>query len=90
MCSYLRGHKHVLELAYSKHSVFKKMRLHEATQTDSDCFKEQSCTYVVGIRPLVPTAEFCASLIVIDNSTIFGLLQLGTLHGNQCFSPAPG
>ena len=49
MCNYLRGHKHFLELAYSKHSVFKQMRLHEATQTDSGCFK-------VEIQTLVPTS----------------------------------
>ena len=29
----------------------------------------------------MPTGEFCASLT--DNSTTFGILELGTLHGNQ-------
>ena len=49
ICNYLRGHKHFLELTYSKHSVFKQMRLHEAKQTDSGCFK-------VEIQTLVPTS----------------------------------
>ena len=49
---------------------------------------EQCCTYLVEILPLTPTAEFCAS--PTDNSTIFGILVLGPIHGNQHFSPVPG
>ena len=50
--------------------------------------KEQSCIYIVEIQLFVPTAELCASLM--DKSTTFGMLELGTLHGNQNFSPVPG
>lgn len=49
--------------------------------SDSDFFffffKEQPCTYVVEILPLVPTAKFCTS--PVDNSTTFVILKLGTL-----------
>ena len=50
--------------------------------------KEQSCTYLVKILLLAPTAEFCASLV--DNGITFSILKLGTLHGSQHFSPVPG
>ena len=50
--------------------------------------EEQSCTCVVEIQPLVPMAEFCACLM--DTSTTFGILKLGTLHSNQHFSLVPG
>ena len=43
-------------------------------------FKEQSCSYLLELLLLMPTAEFCAS--PRDNSTAFGTLELGTLHGS--------
>ena len=46
-------------------------------------FQEQSCTRVVKILPLVPTAEVCAN-------TTFGILELGIPHFSQHFSPLPG
>ena len=40
-------------------------------------FKEQSCTYLVKILTLAPTAEFCAGTMY--DSTIFGILELGLI-----------
>ena len=66
---------------------------HDATHTDSvfllcACvFKEQSCTYLAEILPHMPTAN---SVQAPHNSTNFGILMLGLLHGNQHFSPVPG
>ena len=51
-------------------------------------FKEQSCSDLTEILPLVPTATFFAYLM--DNSATFGTLMLGTLHGNHHFSPVLG
>ena len=45
--------------------------------------KDQSCTYLVKILPPTLAAEFCASLM--DYSTTFGILKLGTLHGQSTF-----
>ena len=62
---------------------------HDTTCTDTifSLFfsSELSHTYlpVAEILPLTPTAELCASLM--DNSTTFGILELGALHGNQHF-----
>ena len=61
---------------------------HNTKHTDSNFFKEVSCTYLVEILPIVPAAELCASLV--DNSTTFGIPELATLHGNQRFSLVPG
>ena len=58
------------------------------TLTVIEFFKEKSCTYPVKILLLVPIADFCAKLM--DNSTAFGIIKLGTLHGNQHFSLVPG
>ena len=44
-------------------------------------FFKQSCTYLVRLLPLTSTAEFCASLM--NDSISFGILELGTVHGNQ-------
>ena len=86
-------------LAYSKWSVLiEKMHTTELDTSHTDSrlkkekekkrFKEQSCTYLVKILPLVPAAEFC--VCPVDNSTTFSILKLGTLHGNQHFSLVPG
>ena len=48
-------------------------------------FKEQSCAYLVELLPLMPAAEFCASLT--NNSTTFSIFKFGTFHGNQHFHP---
>ena len=55
--------------------------------SDSDFFQEHSCTCLLDILPLAPTAAFCASLT--DNSTNSGILQLGTPPGDQHFSLLP-
>ena len=51
-------------------------------------FHKQSCTYLVEILPITPTAQFCA--ITIANRTTLGILLLGTVNGTQYFSPVPG
>ena len=50
-------------------------------------FQEHSCTCLLEILPLAPTAAFCASLP--DNSTTFGILKLGTPPDDQHFSLMP-
>ena len=47
--------------------------------------KKQSCTYLAEILSLMPTVELYASLT--GNYTTFGIYELGTLNGNQYFSP---
>lgn len=47
--------------------------------------REQSCTYLAEILSLMPNVEFCASLT--GSYTTFGIYELGTLNGNQYFSP---
>ena len=55
----------------------------KARHTDSDFFKEQSCTCVFEILPF----KFCASLT--DNSTTFGILELGpSMASKKCFTGA--
>ena len=49
-------------------------------------FKEQSCAYLVELLPLMPAAEFCASLT--NNSTTFSIFKFGTFHSNQHFHHA--
>ena len=79
ICNYLRGHKHFLELTYSKHSVFKQMRLHEAKQTDT----------VIAVVLKLKFRLLCLLLSNckpdLGNSTTFSILKLGTLHGDQHF-----
>ena len=69
------GHKHILEMAYSKHCL---ENMHttksDATQTTA-VFVKQSCTYLLKILPLTPTAKFCWAC------TTFTILKLGTIHG---------
>jgi len=61
---------------------------HDVKKTLTVIFFKQSCTYLVKILLLMPAAEFSAS--PVDKSTAFGILELGTLHGNQHFSLVPG
>ena len=71
------GHKHILEMAYSKHCL---ENMHttksDATQTTA-VFVKQSCTYLLKILPLTPTAAFFASPTV--SSTIFLSSSLGPM-----------
>ena len=79
----IRGRKHVLEL--EKMCTTK----HDAKHTNSDYyfyinifFKEQSCSFLYSYHNSAshtyPMDEFY--VILIDNSTTFGVLKLGTLH----------
>ena len=47
--------------------------------TLTEILYEQSWTYLAEILPLAHAAGVCASLT--DNSTTFGILEPGTLHG---------
>ena len=51
--------------------------------TPTEILYEQSCTYLAEILPPAHAAGVCASQT--DNSTTFGILEHGTLHGNQYF-----
>ena len=46
-------------------------------------FKDQSCTYLVKILPPTLAAEFCVRPMDYIYSTTFGILKLGTLHGQS-------
>ena len=73
--------KHFLELAYRKHTVtvsWKKCIQLKLCYTHWQQFFERTildlCSSLVEIQPLMPTAEFCASLT--DNSTTFWSVSL--------------
>ena len=93
-----RSRKHLLELAYSKRGVWGKCVqpnmtlitlttvfvlpvLHLSNHTEG-FLSYQFCTCLVEWC-LAPSAELCA--VPSDNGTIFGILELGTLHRSQHF-----
>jgi len=53
--------------------------------TPTAIFFKEYVQFSPEILPLAPTAE-CP----VDNNTTFGILVLGTFHGNQQFSSVPG
>ena len=75
-----RGHKHFSEVVHSKRSVSKKMYSTKHDAKPWQWFLKNNPAILVKILPLAPIAEFCAS--PMDNSTTFGIFELGTLHGS--------
>jgi len=83
-----RGCKHILELEYSKHSIWKKcgqpnIMLHPLTvicKTNPALISLKYC--------LTPATELCASLM--DNGTTSGGLGLWHCHGIQHYLLLPG